>query len=160
MFEDNGAVNGIALSENAAPVENTGNETTFEEQEFYNWCDANDIDRAADGMDEDDRKSFEKVKRHFAAAITEQRLVIDGDHFVYTVSERSPNAGDKFTVRRPNGRAMLAMDGFKENQQNQKLIAFIAAISGVEKRDIVKISALDNKDYKVLQDAAILFLTA
>jgi hypothetical protein len=160
MFEEDGAVDGIALGENAAPVENAEKETTFEEQEFYNWCDANDIDHAIDGMDEDDRKSFEKIKRHFTAAIKEKRLVVEGDHFTYTVSERSPNAGDKFTVKRPNGRAMLAMDGFKENQQNQKLIAFIAAISGVEKRDIVKISGLDNKDYKVLQDVAILFLTA
>jgi DNA-nicking Smr family endonuclease len=154
MHEDDEAVSGIA------PAENAEKETTFEEQEFYNWCDANDIDRAVDGMDEDDRKNFEKIKRHFTMAIKEQRLVIDGDHFTYTVSERSPNAGDKFTVKRPNGRAMLAMDGLKENQQNQKLIAFIAAISGVEKRDIIKISGLDNKDYKVLQDVALLFLTA
>jgi hypothetical protein len=160
MFEKDGAVDGIALSENTAPVENAEKETTLEEQEFYNWCDANDIDHAVDGMDEDDRKNFEKIKRHFTTAIKEKRLVVEGNHFTYTVSERSPNAGDKFTVKRPNGRAMLAMDGFKENQQNQKLIAFIAAISGVEKRDIVKISGLDNKDYKVLQDVAVLFLTA
>jgi hypothetical protein len=154
MIEDDEDIDGIS------PADKSKKETTFEEQEFYNWCDANDIDRAVDGMDEDDRKNFEKIKRHFTTAIKEQRLVVDGDHFVYTVSDRSPNAGEKFTVKRPNGRAMLAMDGLKENQQNQKLIAFIAAISGVEKRDIVKISGLDNKDYKVLQDVAILFLTA
>jgi hypothetical protein len=154
MYEGDEAVDGIT------PAENVEKEITFEEQEFYNWCDANDIDRAVDGMDEDDRKSFEKIKSHFVTAIKEQRLVVDGDHFTYTVSKRSPNAGDKFTVKRPNGRAMLAMDGYKENQHNQKLIAFIAAISGVEKRDIVRISGLDNQDYKVLQDVATLFLTA
>jgi hypothetical protein len=145
--------------ETSSETETEESEITFEEQEFYNWCDANDIDRGIDGMDDDDRKSFLKIKRHFTAAIKEKRLIVDGDHFTYTVSERSPNAGQKLAVKRPNGRAMLAMDGYKENHQNQKLIAFIAAISGVEKRDISEISALDDKDYKVLQDVAILFLT-
>ena len=134
-------------------------EISFEKQEFFNWCDANDIDRAIEAMDEDDRKGFLKIQKRFTAAIEDKRIVIDGNKFEYTVSEYSPNAGDKFTVRRPNGRAMLAMDGFKENAQNQKLQAFIAAICGVEKRDISKISTLDNKDYKLLQDVAILFLT-
>jgi hypothetical protein len=140
-------------------AEKDENEITFEEQEFYNWCDANDIDRAVDGMDEKDAKDFLKIRRHFTAAIKETRLVVDGERFTYTVSEKSPNSGEKFTMKRPNGRAMLAMDGYKENQQNQKLIAFIAAICGVQKRDISKISELDDKDYKVLQDVAILFLT-
>jgi hypothetical protein len=134
-------------------------EISFEKQEFFNWCDANDIDHATEGMDDDDRKSFEKIERHFVTAIKEKRLEVDGEKFIYTVSERSPNAGEKFTVGRPTGRAMLAMDGFKETAQNQKLQNFIAAICGVERRDISKISQLDNRDYKVLQDVAILFLT-
>jgi hypothetical protein len=140
-------------------AEKNESEITFEEQEFYNWCDANDIDRAVDGMDEKDAKDFLKMRRHFTTAIKEKRLVVDGERFTYTVSEKSPNSGEQFTMKRPNGRAMLAMDGYKENQQNQKLIAFIAAICGVQKRDISKISELDDKDYKVLQDVAILFLT-
>ena len=133
---------------------------SFEEQEFNNWCDANDIDRAVDGMDDDDRKNFEKIKRRFCLAIKQKRLVIDGDTFSYTISERSPNAGKVLNVSRPNGRAMLAMDGYKENQQQQKLQAFIAAITGTQKRDIATISELDSKDLQLLQDVAILFLTA
>jgi hypothetical protein len=138
-------------------AENT--ETSFEEQEFYNWCDANDIDRAVDGKDEDDRKSFEKIKRHFTAAVKEGRLVADGNKIVYTVSDHSPNAGTKLTITYPNGRAMLAMDGYKDNQQQQKLQAFIAAISGIQKRDIQIIATLGKKDYQLLADIAILFLT-
>jgi hypothetical protein len=134
-------------------------ETTFEEQEFYNWCDANDIDRAVDGKDEDDRKSFEKIKRHFVTAVKENRLVVDGNKIIYTVSDRSPNAGTKLTITYPNGRAMLAMDGYKDNQQQQKLQAFMAAISGIQKRDIQTIATLGKKDYQLLQDIAILFLT-
>jgi hypothetical protein len=146
-------------------IENTGHddaentETSFEEQEFYNWCDANDIDRAVDGKDEDDRKGFEKIKRHFVTAVKEKRLVVDGDKIIYTVSDRSPNAGTQLAITYPNGRAMLAMDGYKDNQQQQKIQAFIAAISGVQKRDIQTIAILGKKDYQLLTDIAILFLT-
>jgi hypothetical protein len=110
-------------------------------------------------MDEDDRKSFEKIQRHFTTAIKEKRLTVDGDKFTYAVSERSPTAGAKLIVSRPNGRAMLAMDGYKETQQQQKLQSFIAAITRTEKRDIKNIAELDKKDYQLLQDVAILFLT-
>jgi hypothetical protein len=147
-------------NEEKNPETLTGTGPTFEEQEFYNWCDANDIDRAVDGMDDDDRKGFEKTKRHFTEAIRDKRLVVDGDKFTYTVSARSPNPGRQFKVSRPNGRAMLAMDGYKENQKHQQLQAFIAAISGTAKRDIQVIAELDKKDYQILLDAATLFLTA
>jgi hypothetical protein len=140
-------------------AERADSEVTFEEQEFYNWCDANDIDHAVDGMDEDDRKGFEKLKRRFAAAVREKRLVVDGNKLIYTVSERSPARGKELTISPPNGRAMLAMDGYKETQQQQKLQAFIAAISGVEKRNIADIATLNRKDYQFLQDVAVLFLT-
>jgi len=137
----------------------TAAEISFEKQEFYNWCDANEIDRAIESMDNEDRKNFEKIEKRFTKAVEEKRIIINGDQLEYTVSEKSPNKGEKFTVRRPNGRAMLAMDSFKETAGHQKLQNFITAICGVEKRDISKISALDIKDYKVLQDIALLFLT-
>jgi hypothetical protein len=140
-------------------TEKADSEITFEEQEFYNWCDANDIDRAVDGMDEEDLKSFEKFKHRFAAAVREKRLVVDGDKLVYTVSERSPTKGRELIISPPNGRAMLAMDGYKETQQQQKLQAFMAAISGVEKRNIADIATLNKKDYLFLQDVATHFLT-
>jgi tetrahydromethanopterin S-methyltransferase subunit A len=133
-------------------------EMSFERQEFYNWCDANEIDRNVEVMDEADRRDFERIAKRFCDAVKEKRIVVDGDNFIYTVSERSKYAGEKFTVTRPNGRAMLAMDGFKDTAQNQKMQAFMAAICGVEKRDIAKISTLDNKDYKVLLGVVILFL--
>ena len=132
---------------------------TFEEQEFFNWCDANEIDHAVESMKDDDRKGFEKIKKRFTRAIKEKRITIDGDRFTYTVSQKSPNAGKTFIVRRPNGRALLAMDGFKDTAGNQRLQNFIAAICGVEKRDISEIAQLDIKDYNILQDIAILFLT-
>lgn len=122
---------------NTNPAENktlTEEQKEFARIEFFNWCDANEIDRGIEAMNDDDRKGFEKIIRHFTQAINEKRLVVDGDHITYTVSDKSPNKGDIFTVKRPNGRAMLAMDGFKETAGNQKLQNFMAAICGVEKK--------------------------
>lgn len=131
---------------------------TFEEQEFNNWCDANEIDRGIEGMNDDDSANFKRIKKHFTAAVKEKRLVVDGENINYTVSEKSPNKGEAFIIRPPNGRAMLAMDGFKETAQQQRLQNFMAAICGVEKRDISKIAGLNKKDYAVIRDIATLFL--
>jgi hypothetical protein len=135
---------------------------TFAEQEFFTWCDSNRIDHEEDAMDEDDAKNFRKIKRHFTDAVDDKRLIIDGKDIVYTISDMSPKrmAGKQFTIRRPNGRALLAMDGYKDTQQMTKLNAFMAAICGIEKRDIGDIAGLDNLDHQFIQDIAVLFLTA
>jgi hypothetical protein len=145
-------------------IENAEDENgiSFAEQEFFNWCDANRIDHEAAAMDEDDAKSFHKIKRHFTDAVDERRIVIDGKNIIYTISDMSPKlmAGKQFTIRRPNGRALLAMDGYKDTQQMSKLEAFMAAICGIEKRDIRDITGLDSLDHQFIQDIAILFLNA
>jgi hypothetical protein len=135
----------------------TAVDITFEKQEFFNWCDANDIDHATEGMDEDTRKDFQKIEKHFTAAIKDGRLTVDGEKFVYTVSDRSPNAGEKFTVKRPNGKDFIAMEGFKDSQQMQKFNAFIASMAGKEKSYVAR---LDIKDRQFLQDIGTLFTTA
>jgi indole-3-glycerol phosphate synthase len=130
---------------------------SFEVQEFFNWCDANDIDREVDDMDDEDRKSFNKIKNHFVKAIKEKRLTIDGTNIVYTVSRFSPSAGQSITISRPTGKDFLAMDGFKETQQMQKFNAFCASIAGEEKSFVSK---LDVFDRQLIQDIGTLFITA
>ncbi|MCL2410070.1 MAG: hypothetical protein FWC97_00360 [Treponema sp.] len=134
---------------------------TLAEQEFFSYCEANEFDYDEAGMEEDSRRDFVRIKKRFTKAIVEKRLVVDGCKIIYTVSNRSPKetAGTKFTIARPNGRALLAMDGLKDTQQQTKLMHYIAALCRVAKHDIGKISSLDKKDYQVLQDVAILFLT-
>ncbi|GHV90448.1 hypothetical protein AGMMS50268_09510 [Spirochaetia bacterium] len=139
---------------------------SFAEQEFINYCEANGLDYEEAAMDEDEAKDFRKIKRHFTRAVDEKRITVDGTALIYTVSNRSPKtaagktlAGSQFTIRRPNGRAMLAMDGYKDTQQMNKLEAYMAAICGIEKRDIGMIAALDKTDHQLIQDIAILFLT-
>jgi len=142
-------------------VENvSGAEMSFEEQEFKNYCEANDFDCNEEGMDEDTRRDFIKFKKRFTRAVAEKRIVIDGDRMEYTVSEKSKEmAGQKLNICPPNGRALLAMDGYKDNQQQNKLLAYIAALCKIPRNEINKISSLDRRDYQFLTGVATLFLT-
>jgi hypothetical protein len=125
------------------------------EQEFFNWCDANEIDRVVENMEDEDRKDFEKIKRRFEKAVTEKRLVVEETTLQYTISRFSKSAGQVLTITRPTGKDFIAMDGFKETQQMQKFNAFLASIAGTEKSFIAR---LDTKDRQFIQDIGTLFL--
>jgi hypothetical protein len=131
------------------------NGLSFAEQEFINWCEANDIDHAEEDMEEDDRKDFQKIKKRFIKAVNDKRLVVDGINIEYTLSRFSESAGQKITISRPKGKDFIAMDGFKETQQMQKFQAFIASITKSEKSFIAR---LDMVDRQFLQDIGTLFL--
>ena len=143
-------------------IDDTGNSgKTLAEQEFTAYCEANEIDCDELAMDEDTHKDFCKIKKRFVKAITEKRLVVNGFKIEYTVSDKSAGmAGQKITIGRPTMRTMLAMDGLKDNQQSSKLLAYMTALCNMPKTEIHKISGLDKKDYQIIQDVAMLFLTA
>jgi hypothetical protein len=144
--------------ENNKPEENgAAREITLAEQEFINYCEANEIDHDESGMDDDSRADFVKIKKRFMKAVDAKRLIVDGTKLVYTVSKFSPSSGEQITVCRPAGRDFIAMDGFKDTQQMQKFNAFIASICGKEKSYI---SRLDIVDRQFLQDVGTLFLAA
>jgi hypothetical protein len=144
--------------ENSAALETERlGEISFEEQEFNNYCDANEIDHDEISMDDDDRASFLKIKNRFIKAAKEKRLIVDGVKLVYTISRFSETAGEKLVISRPKGKDFIAMDGFKDSQQMQKFNAFIASIAGKEKSYVAR---LDGKDRQFLQDIGTLFITA
>ncbi|MCL2381354.1 MAG: hypothetical protein FWC64_07135 [Treponema sp.] len=146
-------------AENSSEI-SSNSEISFEELEFRNYCEANEFDYDEAAMDADTRGDFVKIKKRFLKAIAEKRIVVDGDKIVYTVSEKSSEmAGQKLTIHRPNGRTLLAMDGYKDIQQQNKLQAYMAALCRIPRNEINKISSLDKKDYQIIQDAAVLFLT-
>ena len=135
-------------------------EISFEEQEFNNYCEANDFDHDENAMEAEDRKDFVKIKKRFMRALKEKQIVVDGNKLILTVSERSKEmAGKQITISRPSGRTLLAMDGYKETQQQTKLMAYMAALCRIPRNEIHKISSLDKKDHQIIQDVAILFLT-
>jgi hypothetical protein len=137
--------------------ENENTEISFAEQEFINYCEANEIDHDEYVMDDDDRKAFQKIKVRFMKAVNEKRLVVDGTKIIYTVSHFSEKAGEQLTISRPRGRDFIAMDGFKDTHQMQKFNAFISSIVGKEPSYV---SRLDILDRQFLQDIGTLFLTA
>ena len=152
--------NDEALAEIGSLESVNDTEMSFEEQEFKRYCEANEFDCNEEGMDGDTRLDFEKIKKRFMKAIAEKRIVIDGDRIEYTVSGKSKEmAGQKLIVHRPSGRTLLAMDGYKDAQQQSKLLAYIAALCKIPRNETNKISSLDKKDYQILMDVATLFLT-
>ena len=108
-------------NENAAEI--AEKEIDFAEREFINYCEANEIDHDEMAMDDDDRKTFVKMKNRFMKAVNEKRLIVDGTTLVYTVSRFSQTEGEKLTIARPTGKDFIAMDGFKDTQQMQKFNA-------------------------------------
>jgi hypothetical protein len=131
------------------------NEMSLAEQEFSNYCEANEIDHSEEDMNDDSREDFLKIKKRFIKAVNDNRLIVDGTKLVYTVSKFSPAVGDQITVNRPIGKDFLAMDGFKDTQQMQKFNAFVASTCGKEKSYI---SRLDFVDRQFLDDVSRLFL--
>ena len=142
-------------NENAAEI--AEKEIDFDEREFINYCEANEIDHDEMAMDDDDRKTFVKMKNRFMKAVNEKRLIVDGTTLVYTVSRFSQTEGEKLTISRPTGKDFIAMDGFKDTQQMQKFNAFIASMARKEKSYV---SRLDVTDRQFLQDIGTLFITA
>jgi hypothetical protein len=138
---------------NTGAVEGGANDLA--EQEFNNYCDANEIDRELDDMEDEDRESFIKIKKRFMKAVKEKRVVVDGVKLQYTVSKFSPSQGQPFTISRPTGKDFMAMDGFKDNQQMNKFNGFIASIAGTERSTVAR---LDIVDRQFLQDIGTLFL--
>jgi len=122
-------------------------EKTFEEQEFENWCDANDFEFDISKMKEDVATATEELKRRFIKAMKQQRLVVKGMELEYTVSKFSPDgfAGDKLILKAPRGNAF--MNAGEDNAKRN--MAFMSAMTG---KDIGYFGKLDIRDY--------LFLTA
>ena len=138
-------------------IGDTDSEIGFAEQEFANFCDANEIDHDELAMEDEDCEGFRKIKSRFIKAINEKRLVVDGMKLVYTVSRFSETAGDKITISRPIGKDFLSMDGLKDTQQMHKFNAFLASIT---RKENSYISRLDFKDRGFLNDIGTLFITA
>jgi hypothetical protein len=145
--------NDDVLGEGAAGDE----ELDFAEREFRAWCETNDIDCAEEDMDEETRADFARIKKRFCSCLREKRLVTNGVKLAYKVSALSTAAGEEIVIHRPTGKDLMAMDGWKETHQMQKMQSFIASICRREKSFIAR---LDGKDYRLLQDIAVLFLTA
>ena len=128
-------------------------EKTFEEQEFENWCDANELETDVSKMKEELVGAFEDRMKRFTKALKQQRLVVKGEELEYTVSKVSPDgfAGDKLTIKAPRGNAFIGTS----DDSAKKTMALMSAMTG---KDIGYFGKLDIRDYLFLAGVVGAFL--
>jgi len=128
------------------------------EKEFDMFCKNNSIENNTADMNEDEKYSFEEIKKRFVKACMAGRVEVDGRSIKYTISNFSPEGfkGEIVTIKRPTGQSFSAMDDFKDNQGQKKTMAFVSAMTGKEVRYFNKI---DYTDYRFFADASTLFLS-
>jgi hypothetical protein len=148
--------NSIPSGETGANKKNKIDKKTAE-AEFVSFCEVNDIDCDTDGMDDDDKKSFEPIKRCFIKACMQGRVIVDGRKIVYTPSDFTVKEfRDPVEIERPDGHAFIAMDGYKETQAIHRLNGFVSAMIGKETKYFSKI---DSNDWLFFRGIATLFLS-
>jgi hypothetical protein len=128
------------------------------EAEFVSFCEANGIDCDMDGMTDEDKADFVPIKRRFVTACMQGRVTVDGRNIIYTPSEFTPKEfREPVEIKRPDGHAFIAMDGYKETQSIHKLHGFVSAMTGQETKYFTKI---DGSDWLFFRDIGTLFLSA
>ncbi|MBR4159916.1 MAG: hypothetical protein IKT97_07700 [Spirochaetia bacterium] len=128
-------------------------EMAFEEVEFENWCDANDLEKDVSVMKEDLAEAFIDLKKRFIKAMKQQRLVVKGQELEYTVSKFSPDgfSGEVLTIKAPRGNAFIGTS----DDSAKKTMAFMSAMTG---KDIGYFGKLDIRDYLFLAGVVGAFL--
>jgi hypothetical protein len=127
------------------------------EAEFLAFCEANDIEGDMDGMNDEERKDFEPIKKRFIKACQQGRLEVDGRTLKYTNSEFTKKEfQEEVIITRPQGLAFMAMDGYKETQSVHKLQGFVSSMTG---KEVKYFSKIDASDWLFYRDMATLFLS-
>lgn len=129
------------------------------EEEFKNWCEANELDCDETSMNEEDKAAFEPLKNRIVKAIQKGVVVIDGDTIEYTLSGKYEGsmAGMKIKINSPTARLFSGMDGYKDTQMIKKLQGAMSALCGI---DIGIFSKMTIPDWKFFQSVCVLFMNA
>lgn len=127
------------------------------ELEFDNWREACDIDFDLSELSDDQQALIAGTKRRFIKAMCAGRLEVNDDELLYTISNKSPEgfAGKQIKIKNPGARLRLAMDGFKENQQAEKEIAGMSAITG---QDVGFFRRVYTTDFNLIEGIMALFM--
>ncbi|MBQ6782298.1 MAG: hypothetical protein IJP62_13895 [Treponema sp.] len=126
------------------------------EKEFERWVNLANIDLS--GYAEDEVVAFLKIKKRISNAFKNGSLFVNDDGTLeYEVSQASPAgyAGDKVKISGLNGRAWLAADKYKSEEQIHKLIAVASAITG---KDTGWFANLASGDFLIFTNIVSLFM--
>lgn len=127
------------------------------EAEFDVWRDACDLDFDEGYLPDDQKALVASTRRRFVKAMTGGRLTVQGEKLLYTISDKSPEGfrGREIEIKNPGARLRLAMDGFKENQQAEKEIAGMSAITG---QDVGFFRKIYTTDFNLVEGIMALFM--
>jgi len=123
-------------------------------EEFERFADAMDLDVSTDGLDDEERKSLERLRGTVTDAIVSGRLIIDeAGQPVFTPTEGNTAP---MTFREPTGAVMMAADQKKKGQDMAKLYTMIAAMT---QQPPQRFATMKRRDLRVCEAIAILFLS-
>lgn len=127
------------------------------EEDFGRFAAAWELDTNVDGMNADDRESFEQQKAKIVKAIMIGRASInDKGDVVYALKDPLPGA-EELTLRMPSGDAYMEMDRFKDQQSVRKLMAVMGYMTG---KPVKTFSGMSGIDLKLCMAVTSLFLAS
>ena len=99
------------------------------EIEFDRWAAAWCLDTETETMTEEDRDSFNSLRRRLVRQIQGGSLTVDetGEILVYTLQFEIAGI-QEFTLSIPKGNAIVRWDHFKDRESIQKLHSYMAAM--------------------------------
>lgn len=126
------------------------------ESEFSRFAESWELDDDVTSMEEEDRESFNTLKRRLTRAIRNGRLRVEDDSTLkFTLIDPKIPEIPEITFKIPTGSAVLAWDKYKERQAIHKLNAFMGEMSG---QSPTLFAGMDGRDLKIAQAIAQLFL--
>jgi hypothetical protein len=128
--------------------------TEVAEMEFTRFAAAMDLDLDPKGMDDEDKKSFERLKGIVIRAIENGHVEINSDDEP-VVHPRTIEDTTPITFFEPEGAAFMEMDKKRKDHDVAKQMALLAAIT---KQNAGKFSKMKQRDLKVLNAILMLFL--
>lgn len=123
------------------------------EQEFHRFAEMMALDIDKDGMDDEDRASFDQARRTFVSAVMAGSLVVNDEGepvFTPVVSEGGP-----LTFHEPEGAHVQATDKQRAGHDISKLHVFLA---GITKTSPQRFAKMKRRDLKVCHAVGGLFL--
>ena len=122
------------------------------EEEFERMVEAMDLDVDPQGMDEEERVDFGRLKSRIVGAMVRGRLTVDQDGFpVYTPL----SGGEPVKFYEPTGATLMAQDKKKKGQDVAKMYAVMADMT---QTSVQTFSKMPQRDLKVCMAVANLFL--
>ena len=121
--------------------------------EFERFAESMDLDIAPKGMDAEDQKALDDLKRKIVGAIERGSLVVDDKGqpvFTPQVGDREP-----ITFYEPVGSTLTSMDQRKKGQDIAKMFVTLAAQT---KQPVKRFADMAGRDIKVCQALITLFL--